>query len=146
MYHESEQNTSFPHHSSASNSLVIPLQKHGSENVGSQFGHQLSLGRLSWQATQTLFGLAFSKFVNDSEWMGFTNGGAQSVGYACGATVVTSRVGKNVGGYSGQLHQWRHRTRSIRRKPSFSTRIWTLHTEPTIWRVIHIPYSNPKFI
>ena len=49
--------------------------------------------RFTWQAPQTLIGFALSQFANASEWMGFTNGGIQSIDYLYGATVVSYNVG-----------------------------------------------------
>ena len=51
------------------------------------------LSRFTWQAPQTLAGFTLSQFANASEWIGFTNGGIQSIDYLYGATVVTYNVG-----------------------------------------------------
>jgi RHS repeat-associated protein len=49
--------------------------------------------RFLWQTPQTLAGFALSQFANASEWLGFTNGGIQSISYLYGATAVTYNVG-----------------------------------------------------
>jgi RHS repeat-associated protein len=51
------------------------------------------VSRFTWQAPQTLAGFTLSQFANASEWIGFTNGGIQSIDYLYGATVVTYNVG-----------------------------------------------------
>ena len=37
------------------------------------------VSRFTWQAPQTLAGFTLSQFANASEWIGFTNGGIQSI-------------------------------------------------------------------
>ena len=51
------------------------------------------VSRFTWQAPQTLAGFTLSQFANASEWIGFTNGGIQSIDYLYGATVVTYNLG-----------------------------------------------------
>ena len=51
------------------------------------------VSQFTWQAPQTLAGFTLSQFANASEWIGFTNGGIQSIDYLYGATVVTYNVG-----------------------------------------------------